>query len=252
MIPVVIKNCKIGEGSPKIIVPIVASTKEGILAEANNLKTISFDVLEWRIDWYEDVSDVSKINETATQIKDVLKDIPLLITFRTAKEGGQKDIDSLTYKNLMCDICNLKAADLIDVELFTGDDIVTEIISVASKNQIPVIASNHEWHSTPSTEEIINRLQKMRSLGADIAKIAVTPTSKADVLSLLSATEEASRLLDCPIVTMSMGSTGVVSRLVGESFGSAMTFGAAAKASAPGQINVNQLRTVLDIIHASL
>ncbi len=51
------------------------------------------------------------------------------------------------------------------------------------------------------------------------------------------------------IITMSMAKTGVISRLAGEVFGSAATFGAVKKASAPGQISVNDLRTVLTILH---
>jgi 3-dehydroquinate dehydratase-1 len=93
----------------------------------------------------------------------------------------------------------------------------------------------------------------MQDMGADIPKIAVMPTCKKDVLTLLAATEEmATDYADRPIITMSMGGTGVISRLVGESMGSSMTFGAAAKASAPGQIGVKELDVVLETIHNSL
>ena len=79
------------------------------------------------------------------------------------------------------------------------------------------------------------------------------PQSKLDVLTLLSATEEMNRLYaDRPIITMSMAGTGVISRLCGEVFGSALTFGAAGKASAPGQMGVNDLNTVLNLLHKSL
>ncbi len=79
------------------------------------------------------------------------------------------------------------------------------------------------------------------------------PRSRADVLTLLSATEEmARRWADRPIITMSMGGDGVVSRLCGEVFGSAMTFGTAGQASAPGQIPVEELRVVLNILHRAL
>ena len=40
---------------------------------------------------------------------------------------------------------------------------------------------------------------------------------------------------------MSMGKLGVISRICGEVFGSAVTFGTAGKASAPGQLPANQL-----------
>ena len=89
----------------------------------------------------------------------------------------------------------------------------------------------------------------MQTLGADIPKIALMPNCKKDVLTLLEATLEMSeQYADRPIITMSMAGTGVVSRLTGETFGSALTFGAASPASAPGQIGVHEVPQVLDII----
>ena len=99
---------------------------------------------------------------------------------------------------------------------------------------------------------MIYRLRKMQDMGADLPKIAVMPKSKADVLTLLNATEEMSRCYaDRPIITMSMSATGVISRLCGEVFGSAMTFGAVGQVSAPGQIPVELLNTATDIIHSA-
>jgi 3-dehydroquinate dehydratase-1 len=93
----------------------------------------------------------------------------------------------------------------------------------------------------------------MQDLGADILKIAVMPNSQKDVITLLFATEEmVSNYAHQPVVTMSMASTGLISRLSGEAFGSAITFGAIEKASAPGQINANELNQVLNIIHNSI
>ena len=93
----------------------------------------------------------------------------------------------------------------------------------------------------------------MQELGADIPKIAVMPQSKRDVLTLLAATEEmVSEYANRPIITMSMAGTGLISRLCGEVFGSALTFGAVGKASAPGQMNALQLREILSMIHGSM
>ena len=143
--------------------------------------------------------------------------------------------------------------DLIDVEAFTGEEIVKSMIQEAHSYGVKVIASNHDFDATPEKDEIVRRLRMMQDYGADIPKMAVMPRNKQDVLTLLSATLEMSeQFADRPIITMSMAGTGVVSRLSGETFGSALTFGAATKASAPGQINVNELAQVLDIIHKSL
>ena len=81
----------------------------------------------------------------------------------------------------------------------------------------------------------------MQRLGADICKIATMPHSPADVLTLLDATRiMAEEHADRPLITMAMGALGIVSRVSGETFGSAATFGMAGTPSAPGQIPVRR------------
>ena len=143
--------------------------------------------------------------------------------------------------------------DFVDVEIFTGDEIVKKIIDGVHAAGVKVVASNHDFHKTPAKSDIIYRLRKMQDMGADIPKIAVMPQNKRDVLTLLAATEEmVTDYADRPIITMSMAGTGVISRLCGEVFGSSMTFGAAKKASAPGQMGVADLSTVLDLLHKAM
>ena len=248
-----VRDIEIGAGAPKIIVPIVGVTKEDILNEAKTFDSIPVDVVEWRVDWFEHVFEFDKVEDVLNDLRNVLGNIPLLLTFRTKKEGGDKAIDTKDYKEL-----NLRAAktgyvDFIDVEIFTGDDVVREIIDGAHAAGVKVIASNHDFFKTPAKSDIIYRLRKMQDMGADIPKIAVMPQSRRDVLTLLCATEEmVTDYADRPIITMSMAGTGVISRLCGEVFGSSMTFGAAKKASAPGQMGVNDLNTVLDLLHCAM
>ena len=248
-----VRDIEIGAGAPKIIVPIVGVTKEDILNEAKTFDSIPVDVVEWRVDWFEHVFEFDKVEDVLKELRTVLGNIPLLLTFRTKKEGGEKAIDTKDYKEL-----NLRAAktgyvDFIDVEIFTGDDVVREIIDGAHAAGVRIIASNHDFFKTPAKSDIIYRLRKMQDMGADIPKIAVMPQSKRDVLTLLCATEEmVTDYADRPIITMSMAGTGVISRLCGEVFGSSMTFGAAKKASAPGQIGVSDLNSVLTLLHSSL
>lgn len=248
-----VRNTVIGEGMPKICVPIVGVTKEAILEEAKAITRLPADVVEWRIDWFENVFDFAALEEVMKNLRQVLGDLPLLMTFRTSKEGGEKAIEDEVYADI-----NIKAAqtgyvDLIDVEIFTGDEIVRRIIEGAHAAGVKVVASNHDFSKTPEKDDIVRRLCKMQEMGADIPKIAVMPQNKKDVLTLLVATEEmASIHADRPIITMSMAGTGVISRLCGEVFGSALTFGAAAKASAPGQMGVEDLKQVLTLLHGAL
>ena len=251
--PVTIRNVTIGEGRPKICVPITGQTRSEILEEAGGFSSIPADLAEWRADWYEDVFDTERLLDTAEALRKALGELPLLFTFRTKTEGGEKAVDDALYRRLNLAIIESGCVDLIDVELFSMEAAAKEIISAAHDKNITVIGSNHHFHETPAQEEIVKRLCHMRQAGADIPKIAVMPRSEQDVLTLLSATLEMSRHhADCPIITMSMAKTGLISRLAGESFGSAVTFGSASKASAPGQIGVGELKQVLDIIHDSL
>ena len=105
---------------------------------------------------------------------------------------------------------------------------------------------NHDFDATPSQEEIVRRLSLMEEKNADICKIAVMPNSNQDVLTLLQATAEMKSKATRPLITMSMGALGMVSRVSGEVFGSSATFGAAKKASAPGQVPVSVLRDMLE------
>ena len=248
-----VKNTVIGEGRPKICVPIVGKTKTNILEEAKKITTLPVDVVEWRVDWFDDVFATEKVLETAKELQEVLKDIPVLLTFRTSKEGGEKEISVNDYAALNIAAAQSGYVDLIDVEAFTGDEVVKTIINAAHEAGVKVIASNHDFFKTPAKADIIYRLRKMQDMNADIPKIAVMPQNKKDVLTLLAATEEmTTNYADRPIITMSMAGTGVISRLCGEVFGSSMTFGAAKKASAPGQMGVNDLSTVLDLLHKAM
>lgn len=253
MNPVVVRNVKIGEGIPKICVPIVGVTKEEIINEAKTFESIPVDVVEWRVDWFEHVFEIEKVKEVLAELRAALKDTPLLFTFRTSKEGGEKAIEPEAYAALNKAVAETGNVDLVDVEAFTGDEVVKDIIEAVHKAGVKVVASNHDFDKTPDQADIVGRLCKMQELGADIPKIAVMPQSKKDVITLLAATEEMTREhADRPIITMSMAGTGVISRLCGEVFGSALTFGAAKKASAPGQMEVHDLETVLNLLHKSL
>ena len=248
-----VRNIEIGAGIPKICVPIVGVTREEILAAAENIKSTKADVVEWRVDWYEDIFDFAKTEATMQALREVIGEMPILFTFRTSKEGGEKAIETEAYVELNQNAAKTGLVDLVDVEAFTGDDAVKAVVETAHANGVKVIASNHDFHKTPAKEEIVSRLRKMQELGADIPKIAVMPQNKKDVLTLLVATEEmVSEYADRPIITMSMSGTGVISRLCGEVFGSALTFGAVGKVSAPGQMGIEDLTTVLGLLHKSL
>ena len=251
--PVVIRDVRIGEGIPKICAPIVGKTKADILEEAEQVLASSADFAEWRADWFEDVYNMESVVGILKDLRELLKEMPLLFTFRTAGEGGEKSVSPEMYTALNRAAAQSGYADMIDVELFSGEALVSELIEEAHRCGIAAVVSNHDFQGTPDQKEMIRRLCTMQSLGADSRKIAVMPQTPADVLSLLLATEEMHKnYAKCPIITMSMSGMGMISRICGETFGSSVTFGAASKSSAPGQIGIKELSESLRMIHQGL
>ena len=249
---VMLRNVEVGCGKPKVIVPIVAATAQGILEKAREFRAHALDVVEWRVDFYEDVFQLPKVLSTLKELREILGETPILFTFRTKKEGGEKEIDMEAYTALNTAVAQSGGADAVDVEIFSGDEVVRRNIQAIHAAGKAVVGSNHDFGGTPDKADLLFRLRKMQELGADIPKIAVMPRCPADVIALLDATQEMSgKYADRPIITMSMGA-GVVSRLCGEYFGSAMTFGAVGQVSAPGQIPVEELNAAMDILHRAL
>ena len=246
---VVVRNVKIGEGKPKICVPVLGKTEEEILKSAKHVQSVGVDLLEWRADWYEHVDDFDKVEKILGELRKVVGETPILFTFRTAKEGGSKSISDEDYMKINKFVCDKHLADLIDVEMFSGEEIIREMISYAHEKAMLVVGSNHDFRGTPSKKQIVLRLQLMQHFQADIIKIAVMPKNKEDVIALLLATEEmVSKYAKVPVVTMSMSELGVLSRVSGELFGSAITFASAGIASAPGQIPVEKMKPMLEVL----
>ena len=235
-----IRTLEIGSGMPKICVPVVGKTEKEILEGAERAKAAKPDLVEFRVDWYEEAADSQKVVALLEKLRKCLGELPVLFTFRSSREGGEAALSDGAYQSLNEAAIASGFVDCVDVELFSGDAVVKAVVAAAHSN---------DFEKTPAAEELLARLQKMEALGADIPKIAVMPQSSKDVLTLLTVTESWRETGKTPVITMSMAGEGLISRLCGEIFGSAVSFGTAGKSSAPGQIDAEELRRILEIIH---
>lgn len=250
MKPLTIRNITLGEGRPKIIVPIVDRDAQAILDRAAGFAGYQIDLVEWRADFFDQSGDPRAVERVLKGLRERLPDKLLLFTFRTGQEGGARSISLEDYLELNRRAAESGWADLIDVEIFREN--AAENIRAVHTAGARVVGSNHAFDGTPPHSEILYRLRKAQDMGADIPKIAVMARSPRDVLTLLAATEEMyTDYADRPLLTMSMGGIGTVSRLAGEIFGSCATFGTIGQSSAPGQIPADELAQVLDVIHRS-
>lgn len=247
---VALRSTVLGLGRPALCVPLIADTVDGLRADAAKLPADVVDVVELRIDFLRDETVEAALAAIAGVRAALPETIPILLTFRSRPEGGQRDITPDAYEQLLRAAIESGEVDAIDVEMFTEADTLSRIVAAAHAEGVVVVMSSHDFATTPPREEIIARLIAQQEAGADVVKIAVMPHDGRDVLTLLDATVEYTARLDArPAITMSMGELGVVSRLAGEIFGSCLTFGAVGGASAPGQVDAVRLRGVLDLLH---
>lgn len=247
-----INGLTIGEGRPKICAPVTGADVGAVASQLQDFSGRPLDLAEWRMDCFEDVRSAVAVREALEVIKESLSGRPLLCTFRTRREGGAVPFTQEEYLALNKAVIDSGLTDLVDVELYMGEEVVTALTEYAHARGVKVVLSNHDFKATPPREELVLRLRKMQKLGADIAKIAVMPLNREDVLTLLAATGEMyENYARIPLIAMSMGELGRCSRLFGGEFGSAVTFGAAGRASAPGQMKLEELAGVLKILYGT-
>ncbi|WP_434533856.1 type I 3-dehydroquinate dehydratase [Acinetobacter pragensis] len=244
-----VKNLNIGALPVKTIVPITAKTKQQALEQAKIIaENPNADMAEFRIDLLDFASDSKAVIALGQELNQILKNKPLIATIRTANEGGQLKISDADYESTYTEYLKQPFMQLLDIEMFRDQARVEKLTQRAHQKNVLVIMSNHDFDKTPAQQEIEQRLFKQDEMGADILKIAVMPQSKQDVLTLMNATFNVSQKSKKPLLTMSMGRLGTISRVATANMGGSMSFGMIGEASAPGQIDAAQLKQFLKTV----
>ncbi|WP_153562761.1 type I 3-dehydroquinate dehydratase [Acinetobacter baumannii] len=233
----------------KTIVPITAKTKEQALAQAQVIaNTADADLAEFRIDLLSFASDTKQVIALGHELKKILGNKLMIATIRTKNEGGQLEISDADYGKTYQAYLKNPFMDWLDVEMFRDQKVVSEIVQKAHQKKVLVVMSNHDFQKTPNQDEIEKRLLKQDQMGADVLKIAVMPKSKQDVFTLMNATLKVSQKTTKPLLTMSMGQLGTISRVATANMGGSYSFGMIGQASAPGQIDVTKLKQILQTV----
>lgn len=249
---ITVKGTVLGEASPKTIISIMGVDVSECLVTVREGKEAGVDCFEWRADFNECRHDPAAMIELGRALAAELSDKPLLFTFRSTSQGGNDEFSAREYFELTRAIIEAEVTDMVDIETWIGDELVKELCDCAHEHGLVVLVSYHDFSGTPATEWMVNLMNHMLELGADIPKCAVMAHDAADALRLLAATEEVHRTREVPLLTMAMGREGSITRLAGEYFGSALTFCSLAKSSAPGQVDARLARTIMDELHSVL
>ncbi len=251
--PFVVKSLRLGTSRPAVCVPLVGRDQKDIERQLVQIRSCPYDLIEWRADYLPDGTDPKAVLELLSMIRGHLPDAVLLFTFRTKAEGGELEITAKDYQNLCLAAARSGLVDLIDVEYHMGKEILQDLIPKLKKTGTGVICSCHDFARTPGSGEMIQTFCRMQELNPDITKLAVMPQSRGDVLELLRASAEMEeQYADRPFISMSMGKLGALSRLAGYLDGSAVTFAAAGRTSAPGQMSADGVRSALELLGPQL
>ena len=274
-------------GVPAVAVSLTGPTAAHARAQARHGIDAGADVLELRVDLLEEVDALvafteapseaatdsmvvataaAQVLECLRRMTDVIDATPLLLTCRTAAEGGRARLDDSGYSALLRSVLDELAGwepgrrpSAVDVEVQRG--CLPQVSEQAHGLGIDVVASFHDFKTTPADDVLEDVLSRMASEGADLAKIAVWPTGADDVARLLGVCARATAApgkgtgLGLPVAAMSMGALGAVSR-VAPVFGSALTFAVVpdeqgeTQASAPGQLPIQDVRRCLELLRA--
>ncbi len=245
-----IKGVEIGTGRPKICLPLISKNKKDLLREAEEIIKLGPDLIEWRVDYFDNLKDIGGLIKTLEELSFIVGKYPLIFTCRKFEEGGYRRVSQSQKVKLMEAAIKSRKIDIVDMELANEEENIKRISLIARENRVKIILSHHDFKATPGKEEIIGKLVKAQELGADIGKIALMPKDKRDVLKLLEASLEAGeKHVHIPLITMAMGDKGQITRIVGGFFGSAITFARGRASSAPGQLDIGQIREIIGSLY---
>ena len=187
--------------------------------------------------------------DVARALRTAVGELPIIFTRRSTKEGGEPiRIGDEEVVRLYDAIGASRLVDFIDFEMGNDPDHVRRVRASTRANETRLILSYHNFSYTPGVEFLVQRFLEAERQGADVAKVAVMPRDRMDVLTLLAATAQADAKGRIPLISMAMGPLGSVTRMVGGVFGSSLSFAVGDTASAPGQIPIADLAVVYDII----
>ena len=230
-----------GIGKMKICVPVCAQTRAAAVEAVREIRGTPADLIEWRLDYFTE-----DILTAAPAVLEAAGELPLLCTFRTRAEGGEREIDPAAYFALN-EALGALGVPMLDLELalcLAHEARAKQAIDALHARGAVLVLSSHDFEKTPPRDALVERYRQMEALGGDLPKIAVMPQNERDVMVLLSAMTEASAACG-PLIGISMGELGKLTRVRGGAFGSVMTFASKGKASAPGQIDAETLASML-------
>lgn len=213
----------------KIAIPIFQAKKEDVIKVAEDCIEKGADVLEFRIDALD--------NPNFKDIQEIIEEInfPMIATNRISSEGGSFKGTEEERIDILLKCAHL--VDYVDIELQSDDKYIKQIHDTG----VTTIVSYHDFHKTPEINEIMYIVEKEQKLG-DIAKVAFMPNDLDDTLKILAILSHCENT-----IAISMSDLGSYTRVMASKFDSPITFAAGTDVTAPGQIDIETMKSLLNM-----
>ncbi|MFS9078882.1 type I 3-dehydroquinate dehydratase [Streptococcus infantis] len=221
---------------------LVVSVMPKNLEEAQGLDAMHYidaDIIEWRADFLPKEA----ILQVAPAIFEKFAGRELLFTLRTRAEGGEIDLSSEEYVQIIKDVAQLYQPEYLDFEYFGHKDVFEEMLDFPN-----LVLSYHNFQETP--DNMMEILSELTSLTPKVVKVSVMAHTAQDVLDLMNFTRGFKTLNpEQEYVTISMGKVGKVSRITSDVTGSSWSFASLDEASAPGQISLSSMKKIRELLN---
>ena len=222
----------------KLVVSIMPRTLE----EAQQLDRSRYDgadVIEWRADFL----DKNEILTVAPAVFEKFAGREILFTLRTRGEGGQIDLTSEEYLAIIQDIQSIYHPDYIDFEFYSHREVFEQMLEFSN-----LVLSYHNFQETP--ENMMEILSELTRLSPKLVKVSVMAHNEQEVLDLMNYTRGFKTLNpEQDYVTISMGKVGKISRLTADLTGSSWSYASVGEESAPGQIPLENMRRIRELLN---
>ena len=164
--------------------------------------------------------------------------LPLILTFRPAEQGGYRLLGRPEREAFWRGGWGASRAALYDLEL--------EFVDSLTCDWSRVIVSHHDFSGVP--DDLEQLYERMAATPARIVKIAVRANDITDCIRIFHLLDRA-RNEQRELIAIAMGNAGIATRVLGPSRGAYLTYASLEdeSATAPGQVNARQLRSVYRI-----
>jgi 3-dehydroquinate dehydratase-1 len=193
------------------------------------------DVVELRADLFAQPA-VGAIRAALERLRRAPR--PIVLTVRSAAEGGRVVSEPLRQSIYEA---GLELADAVDLEI-GSTTLVGALAPAARRAGRTIILSTHDFGTTPPRTELLARVARAWDAGADVAKVATHAPTLAELQVLIDVTRG---VAPRPVATLAMGPMGPLSRVVLPAAGSLLTYAAVGAPTAPGQIPLPDLASLL-------